>query len=102
MSFYQFLTVLQIRFFLSQMQYTESTSSVGKVSVLTIGLLALVDAYDSFLHLSLGLTAQYMFNTFAVIALFKFILFAMLEVRSHFGNCGLFSAFLDCVAPFNC
>jgi len=42
---------------------------------------AMMDAYDSFLHLCLGLSAQYMFNTIAVVSLFKFILFSLLEAR---------------------
>eukprot|EP00933_Yihiella_yeosuensis_P080273 TRINITY_DN93689_c0_g1_i1.p1 TRINITY_DN93689_c0_g1~~TRINITY_DN93689_c0_g1_i1.p1 ORF type:complete len:268 (+),score=35.58 TRINITY_DN93689_c0_g1_i1:3-806(+) len=38
-----------------------------------IGLQALIDAYDSFLHVCLGLSSQYMFNTIAVVAFFKFL-----------------------------
>merc|ERR1712107_561251 len=41
----------------------------------------MMDAYDSFLHLGLSASSQYMFNTFAMISLFKFILFSLLEVR---------------------
>merc|ERR1712242_565182 len=37
-------------------------------------------AYDSLLHLCLGFSSQYMFNTIAIVALFKFVLF-LLEAR---------------------
>lgn len=75
------LTILQIRCFLVQMRHTEEGPSAAKVSILCIAIQALMDAYDSFLHLCLGLSSQYMFNTIAVVALFKFILFSLLEAR---------------------
>lgn len=75
------LTVIQIRCFLSQMRYTDEGPSVAKLSIVGIAVQALMDAYDSFLHLSLSASSRYMFNTFAIISLFKFVLFALLEVR---------------------
>jgi len=75
------LTVIQIRCYLMQMRHTEEGPSAAKVSVVCIAIQALMDAYDSFLHLCLGLASQYMFNTIAVVSLFKFILFSLLEAR---------------------
>jgi len=75
------LTIVQIRCYLLQMRHTEDGPSASRVSIACIGLQALMDAYDSFLHLCLGLSSQYMFNTIAVIALFKFVLFSLLEAR---------------------
>lgn len=75
------LTILQIRCFLVQMKYSEEGPSAARVSIFCIAMQALMDAYDSFLHLCLGLSSQYMFNTIAVISLFKFILFSLLEAR---------------------
>jgi len=75
------LTILQIRCYLVQMRHTEEGPSAAKVSIMCIAMQALMDAYDSFLHLCLGLSSQYMFNTIAVISLFKFILFSLLEAR---------------------
>jgi hypothetical protein len=75
------LTVIQIRCFLAQMRYTEEGPSVAKLSIVCIATQALMDAYNSFLHLSLSASSRYMFNTFAIISLFKFVLFALLEVR---------------------
>lgn len=75
------LTCLQIRCYLVQMRHTEEGPSAGKVSILCIAMQAMMDAYDSFLHLCLGLSSQYMFNTIAVVSLFKFILFSLLEAR---------------------
>ncbi|CAE7648596.1 TUL1, partial [Symbiodinium pilosum] len=42
---------------------------------------ALTDAYDSFLHLCLGLSSQYLFNSMSMVALFKFLLCSFLEAR---------------------
>mmetsp|Transcript_81800 Transcript_81800/g.237171 ORF Transcript_81800/g.237171 Transcript_81800/m.237171 type:complete len:355 (+) Transcript_81800:3-1067(+) len=76
------LTVLQMRCFLAQMWHTDDGGApVARVSIVCIAMQALMDAYDSFLHLCLGLSSQYMFNTVAVISLFKFILFSLLEAR---------------------
>lgn len=75
------LTFIQMRCFLSQMRSTDEGPSAAKQSLIGIALQALMDAYDSFLHLSLSASSPYMFNTFAVISLFKFVLFALLEVR---------------------
>merc|ERR1719262_2086176 len=76
-----FLTIIQIRCFLSQMRHTDEGPSAAKLSIVGIAVQALMDAYDSFLHLSLSASSQYMFNTFAIVSLFKFVLFALLEVR---------------------
>jgi len=75
------LTAVQIRCFLTQMRHTEDGPSAGRLSLVSIAIQALTDGWDSFLHLSLSTTATYMFNTFAVVSLFKFTLFALLEVR---------------------
>jgi len=75
------LTIIQIRCFVSQMRYTEDGPSAARLSMVSIAAQALLDAYDSFLHLSLTASSQYMVNSFALISMFKFILFAMLEVR---------------------
>mmetsp|Transcript_46661 Transcript_46661/g.99842 ORF Transcript_46661/g.99842 Transcript_46661/m.99842 type:complete len:419 (+) Transcript_46661:1-1257(+) len=74
------LTILQMRFLIQQMRHTEDGPSAGRVSIVCIAMQAAMDAYDAFLHLCLGLSSQYKFNTIAVIVLFKFILFS-LETR---------------------
>jgi len=75
------LTMIQIRCYLMQMRYTDEGPSAAKVSVVCVAMQALMDAYDSFLHLCLGFASEYMFNTIAVVTLFKFILFSLLEAR---------------------
>jgi len=75
------LALLQMRLFLLQMRHTEEGPSAAKVSVICIALQALMDAYDSFLHLCLGLSTQYMFNAISLVALFKFIIFYVLGAR---------------------
>mmetsp|Transcript_25612 Transcript_25612/g.41033 ORF Transcript_25612/g.41033 Transcript_25612/m.41033 type:complete len:421 (+) Transcript_25612:3-1265(+) len=75
------LSIWQIRCFLGQMRHASDGPAAAKVSMACIAMLALMDAYDSFLHVCLGLSAQFMFNTVAVCALFKFLLFSFLEAR---------------------
>merc|ERR1719343_831377 len=49
--------------------------------MIAVSIQALMDAYDSFLHLALTSAANTAFNTFAMVALSKFILFSLVEVR---------------------
>ncbi len=63
------------------MQHTDTDSSAMKVSVLTFALIAIFDSYDSLFHISLGFGLPDMFNSFAVISLFKFVVFTILQVR---------------------
>lgn len=77
------LTLVQLRGFLSQMRHHEEEhASVTKLSVLGIAMQALMDAFDSFLHLSVAAPVQAL-NTynFAVVSMLKFSLFALVEVR---------------------
>eukprot|EP00439_Symbiodinium_sp_Y106_P067400 s2085_g11.t1 len=75
------LCVWQIRCFMHQMNEADDGPAVSKVSMLCIAMQALTDAYDSFLHLCLGLSSQYLFNSMSMIALFKFLLCSFLEAR---------------------
>jgi len=75
------LAIFQMRCYLWQMRHTEDGPSAAKISVICIAMQALMDAYDSFLHLCLGLSTQYMFNAIAIVAFFKFLLFSLLEAR---------------------
>eukprot|EP00434_Breviolum_minutum_P040607 symbB.v1.2.036086.t1/scaffold5017.1/size46094/1 len=53
------LTLLQLRSFLSQMRHHEEEhATVAKLSALGIAMQALMDAYDSFLHLSVAAPVQ--------------------------------------------
>lgn len=71
----------QIRCFLHQLSQADDGPAVSKVSMLCIAIQALTDAYDSFLHLCLGLSSQYLFNSMSMVALFKFLLCSLLEAR---------------------
>eukprot|EP00929_Paragymnodinium_shiwhaense_P083978 TRINITY_DN44889_c0_g2_i1.p1 TRINITY_DN44889_c0_g2~~TRINITY_DN44889_c0_g2_i1.p1 ORF type:complete len:581 (+),score=107.71 TRINITY_DN44889_c0_g2_i1:109-1851(+) len=75
------ITAIQIRCFVLQIKHTEDGTSAGRLSMVGIALQALIDGYDSFLHLSLSAQSSHVFNTFAVVSLFKFFLFSLLEVR---------------------
>jgi len=75
------LTIIQMRCFLAQMRHTEEGTSIENLSIIGIAIQAFMDAYDSFLHLSISASSRHIFNSFAVISLLKFVLFSLLEVR---------------------
>lgn len=75
------LTILQIRLFLMQMQNTDEGPLAAKVSIVCLVLQVFMDAYDSLLHVGFGLSSSYVFHTIAIVALFKFILFSVVEAR---------------------
>eukprot|EP00913_Durusdinium_trenchii_P020265 g19038.t1 len=96
------LCLWQIRCFLQQLSQADDGPAVSKVSMLCIAIQALTDAYDSFLHLCLGISSQetrgeprrqhmglvsrshmgsYLFNSMSMVALFKFLLCSLLEAR---------------------
>lgn len=76
-----FLTFLQMRCYFWQIAHTYEGLSAGRLSLTGIAMQALMDAYDSFLHLSLSAGSHFMFNMFAVVSVVKFIFFTLLEVR---------------------
>ncbi|CAE8646826.1 unnamed protein product, partial [Polarella glacialis] len=60
-----FLTMVQIRLVVMQMRYTEGGgASSAKLSALAIAAQALMDAYDSFLHLSVSSSPIHISNTY--------------------------------------
>jgi len=76
-----FLTVVQMRCFISQMRHTDEGSSAGKLSLVAMAIQAWIDAYDALLHLGMSASSRHLFNKFGFVALPKFMLFALLEFR---------------------
>eukprot|EP00929_Paragymnodinium_shiwhaense_P065579 TRINITY_DN32858_c0_g1_i1.p1 TRINITY_DN32858_c0_g1~~TRINITY_DN32858_c0_g1_i1.p1 ORF type:complete len:546 (-),score=107.46 TRINITY_DN32858_c0_g1_i1:56-1693(-) len=75
------LCLAQIRLFFAQMVHTEESGmGAEKVSVVSLSIQVLMDAYDSFLHLCVGLSTGY-FNTILMVCLFKFLLFSVVQTR---------------------
>ena len=66
---------------MKQMDYTNTQAGVAKVSLLTIGAQAMMDAYLCLLHLTLGIVMEQLFNAFATASFFQFVTFSLFEMR---------------------
>jgi len=76
------ISVVQVLVLLKQIEFTNTQSRAARVSPYTIGHQATMDAYLCLIHLGMGVAAaQVLFNAFACVAFFKFVIFAILEMR---------------------
>jgi len=66
---------------IQQMKNTKTQTAAAKISLLTIGQQAILDSYLCLIHLTAGIIADKVFNVFATIAFFKFVTFAIFEMR---------------------
>jgi len=73
--------MLQVGLLVRQMARTASPAAARHVSVLCIGNLALIDAFECMLHLTAGMVIESLLATFGSLAFFKFITFSVLEMR---------------------
>mmetsp|Transcript_5222 Transcript_5222/g.19155 ORF Transcript_5222/g.19155 Transcript_5222/m.19155 type:complete len:558 (-) Transcript_5222:137-1810(-) len=76
-----FVSFLQVLFLIRQMEYSNTQTGAAKVSLLTIGHQAILDAYLCLLHLTAGIVVESLFNAFATAAFFKFVIFSIFEMR---------------------
>jgi hypothetical protein len=76
-----FSVTFQIALFVKQMEASQTQASITRVSPFTIALQAGMDAYLCLMHLTTGIIVEALFNAFALCAFFKFVLFAMFEMR---------------------
>lgn len=79
-AFTNILTFVQIRCYAIQMRDLDGLAA-GRLSMLTVAAQALMDAFDSFLHLGICASSHFMFNTLAFLSLMKFVLFSLFQVR---------------------
>jgi len=75
------VSFVQVMLMIRQMEYSNTQASAAKVSLLTIGQQAVLDAYLCLLHLTAGIFVEALFNTFATAAFFKFVIFSIFEMR---------------------
>ncbi|CAK9197174.1 unnamed protein product [Sphagnum jensenii] len=76
-----FISFLQVLFLIRQMEHSNTQSGAAKVSLLMVGQQAIMDAYLCLLHLTAGILVESLFNAFATAAFFKFVIFAIFEMR---------------------
>lgn len=75
------INFIQVALVIRQMERTSTQSSAAKVSILGIALQAILDAYICLSHLTGGLVVDALFNAFATVAFFKFVMFSIFEMR---------------------
>ena len=75
------MSFLQVVAMVKQMEATNTQASASKVSMLTIGVQAIMDAYLCLMHLVMGVAVQAVFNAFATAAFFQFVIFSIFEMR---------------------
>lgn len=76
-----FVSFLQVLLLIRQMEHSNTQSGAAKVSILTIGQQAIMDAYLCLIHLTAGILVESLFNAFATAAFFKFVVFSIFEMR---------------------
>ncbi|MBA0798907.1 hypothetical protein Gohar_009457, partial [Gossypium harknessii] len=76
-----FVSFLQVLLLIRQMEHSNTQSGAAKVSILTIGQQAIMDAYLCLVHLTAGILVESLFNAFATAAFFKFVVFSIFEMR---------------------
>lgn len=75
------LSLALIKLFIDQMRILDSNSSFARLSVYTVIMQSIADSLESMLNFFVGISVQFLFNIFIIIALFKFILFSFFEMR---------------------
>ncbi|EGC39846.1 hypothetical protein DICPUDRAFT_74595 [Dictyostelium purpureum] len=72
---------IQIFVLIRQIDYTSTQTAAARVSIYSIGLQTILDAYLCLIHLSAGVIIDSLFNAFATASFFQFITFALFEMR---------------------
>ncbi|EGG23930.1 hypothetical protein DFA_06068 [Cavenderia fasciculata] len=72
---------IQIFVLIKQMDYTGTQTGAAKVSLYTVGMQTIIDAYLCLIHLTAGIVIESMFNAFATAAFFQFVSFSLFGMR---------------------
>eukprot|EP00300_Choanocystis_sp_HF-7_P010611 c17040_g1_i2.p1 GENE.c17040_g1_i2~~c17040_g1_i2.p1 ORF type:complete len:352 (+),score=79.93 c17040_g1_i2:107-1057(+) len=75
------ISFLQIMLLIYQIDAAATQALAGRVSIVTVGAQAILDAYLFLIHLTAGIIREPLFNAFGAAALFKFIEFSIFEMR---------------------
>lgn len=76
-----FATSLQIWLVTKQTAFAGTQSGLSKMSLLSLGYQAVLDSYQTLLHLTAGVVADPVFHVFAATAFVQFSLFSVFEMR---------------------
>lgn len=75
------VTFLQILLLIKQIEGTSTPATSMRVSVLGISGQTIMDACLCLCHLTAGIAIEPLFNAFALVSFFEFVLFAIFEMR---------------------
>lgn len=75
------ITFIQILLMIKQMEGTSTPATSMRVSLFCISQQTIMDACLCLLHLTAGIMVEPLFNAFAMVSFFEFVLFAIFEMR---------------------
>lgn len=75
------LTLGLIKLYIDQIRILDSNSNFSRIAIGAVIIQSVTDSLDSMMNFFIGLSTQFLFNIFIIIALFKFILFSFFELR---------------------
>ena len=75
------LTLGLIKLYIDQIRVLDSSSNFARFALGSVVMQSILDSIDSMVSFFMGLSVQFLFNIFIIIALFKFILFSFFEMR---------------------
>ena len=75
------LTLGLIKLYIDQIRILDSSSNFARIAIGSVIMQSITDSLDSMMNFFIGLSTQFLFNIFIIIALFKFILFSFFEMR---------------------
>ena len=73
--------IWQILVLLRQLHHTQNNAAASRVSILSIGLQAIIDSLSTIFHISLCIFIQTLFTAFLSIVFFKLLIFAVIELK---------------------
>ena len=75
------VSIGKLQLLVKQLRYSGTPAQAAKLSMLTIGHQAVLDAYLCLMHLGGGMVMPQLFASFATVAFFKLVLFSVFEMR---------------------
>jgi len=75
------LSFFQLLLLFKQMQYSTPTSNASKLSLTSVAMHSIFDAYVCLIHLTAGLYIDDLFNSFIMVSFVQFMIFSMFDLR---------------------
>jgi len=75
------LSFFQLLLLYKQMKYSSPTSNASKLSLTSVAMHSVFDAYVCLIHLTAGLYIDDLFNSFIMVSFVQFMIFSMFDLR---------------------